>query len=163
MSAPDPLPEGAVAVIFTSQRSGDDEGYAAMAERMMTLVEAQDGYLGATSVRDPATGVGITVSYWRDEAAANIVIATKGYPDAYEKGSEIRNLDEAGAPDAVEIFHAGTKADGDRLLANGGRVLNVTATGADVGEALDNAYAAIEKIDWPEGFYRTDIGKHLRG
>lgn len=70
MSAPNPLPEGAVAVIFTSQRSGDDEGYAAMAERMMTLVEAQDGYLGATSVRDPATGVGITVSYWRDEAAA---------------------------------------------------------------------------------------------
>lgn len=71
MSDPTFLPEGAVAVIFTSQRNHDDpDGYATMAECMMTLVEEQDGYLGATSVRDPASGLGITVSYWRDEEAA---------------------------------------------------------------------------------------------
>ncbi|WP_420426664.1 antibiotic biosynthesis monooxygenase family protein [Algiphilus sp.] len=71
MTFPGPLPEGAIAVIFTSMRSADDDhGYEAMAERMLELVEAQHGYLGATSVRDPATRVGITVSYWVDESAA---------------------------------------------------------------------------------------------
>lgn len=71
MKLPGILPEGAIAVIFTSQRSADDvDGYEAMAVRMLELVETQDGYLGATSVRDPATGLGVTVSYWRDEDAA---------------------------------------------------------------------------------------------
>ncbi|MEM9421053.1 MAG: phosphoribosylamine--glycine ligase [Pseudomonadota bacterium] len=105
---------------------------------------------------------------WSAQAAANIVYATKGYPGAYDKGSEIKNLDRAEAQEATVVFHAGTKTDGTRveegrLLANGGRVLNVTALGADLSEALDKAYAGIAEIDWPEGFYRTDIGKRYRG
>jgi phosphoribosylamine---glycine ligase len=64
--------------------------------------------------------------------------------------------------DGVVVFHAGTKTDGGKLLAHGGRVLNITATGATTGEALDRAYAAVDAIDWPEGFFRADIGKHLR-
>ena len=67
---------------------------------------------------------------WSTEAALTVIIATKGYPDAYPKGSEIRGLEAASKVEGVEIFHAGTKADGSRILANGGRVLNVTATGA---------------------------------
>ena len=95
---------------------------------------------------------------WHDEPALCVVMATKGYPGAYAKGSEIRNLDDAASDPAVEIFHAGTKRDGTRVLADGGRVLGVTARGANIGEARDRAYAAIGKIDWPEGFYRRDIG-----
>lgn len=95
---------------------------------------------------------------WRDEVALTVVMAAKGYPGAYEKGSEIKGLEEAAADNAVEIFHAGTKEAGGRILANGGRVLNVTALGKTVREARDRAYAAIEKIDWKEGFCRSDIG-----
>ncbi|HEY7645864.1 MAG TPA: phosphoribosylglycinamide synthetase C domain-containing protein, partial [Hyphomicrobiales bacterium] len=76
----------------------------------------------------------------------------------YEKGSEIRGLQAAGAIEGVMVFHAGTRRDGERILANGGRVLNVTALGRNVSEARDRAYAAIAKIDWPEGFCRRDIG-----
>ncbi len=95
---------------------------------------------------------------WRDEIALTVVMAAKGYPGAYEKGSEIKGLDEAGRVDGVTIFHAGTRRDGERILANGGRVLNVTALGASVSEARERAYRAIAKIDWPQGFYRRDIG-----
>jgi phosphoribosylamine--glycine ligase len=96
--------------------------------------------------------------HWRDETALTVVMAAKGYPGSYRKGSEIRGLREAGADDKVMIFHAGTaRADG-RLVAAGGRVLDVTALGATVAEAQARAYAAIDKIDWPEGFCRRDIG-----
>lgn len=95
---------------------------------------------------------------WRDEVAVTVVMAAKGYPGSYEKGTEIRGLDAAAADPDVEIFHAGTKADDGRILAIGGRVLNITATGATVGEATRKAYSAIEKVDWPEGFCRRDIG-----
>ena len=95
---------------------------------------------------------------WRDEVALTVVMAAKGYPGDVEKGSEIRNLDAAGADPAVHIFHAGTKADGGRILANGGRVLNVTARAATVSEAQGLADKAVDKVDWPEGFCRRDIG-----
>jgi phosphoribosylamine--glycine ligase len=95
---------------------------------------------------------------WRDEAALTVVMAAKGYPGDYARGSEIRALAKAGAGEGVAIFHAGTKADDGRILANGGRVLNVTARGASVSEARQRAYRAIAAIDWPEGFYRRDIG-----
>ena len=87
-----------------------------------------------------------------------VVMAAKGYPGKYESGSEIRGLAEAGRCEGVTVFHAGTKRDGERVLANGGRVLNITARGANVAEARDRAYAAIENIDWTEGFCRSDIG-----
>lgn len=94
---------------------------------------------------------------WSDDAALTVVMAANGYPDAYEKGSEIRNLAAAGQVEGVEIFHAGTKPDGKRVLANGGRVLNVTAMAPTVEEARVRAYRAVDLIDWPEGFCRRDI------
>jgi len=94
---------------------------------------------------------------WRDETALTVVLATRGYPGAYDKGSEIRGADSLDADDMI-VFHAGTRRDGDRLLANGGRVLNVTALGASVAEAKQRADAAADTIGWPEGFRRTDIG-----
>ena len=94
---------------------------------------------------------------WSDQAALTVILATKGYPNAYKNGSEIRGLAEAGKVEGVEIFHAGTKADGPRILANGGRVLNVTAMAPTVEEARARAYRAVDLIDWPEGFCRRDI------
>ena len=76
----------------------------------------------------------------------------------YKRQSEIRGLDAARAVEGVEIFHAGTAQDGPRLLATGGRVLNVTARGKTVSEAQQRAYRAVAKIDWPGGFCRSDIG-----
>ena len=94
---------------------------------------------------------------WSQDSAVTVILATKGYPDSYPKGSEIRGLDEAAKVQGVQIFHAGTKADGGRVLANGGRVLNVSAMAATVEEARDRAYRAVDLIDWPEGFCRRDI------
>ncbi len=94
---------------------------------------------------------------WSDETAITVIMATKGYPDAYPKGSEIRGLDKAAAVEGVQIFHAGTKADGSRMLANGGRVLNICALAPTVEEARSRAYRAVDMIDWPEGFCRRDI------
>ncbi|WP_026608204.1 phosphoribosylamine--glycine ligase [Methylocapsa acidiphila] len=90
--------------------------------------------------------------------ALSVVLAAKGYPAAPEKGSEIRGLERAASMPFVSITHAGTRRAGEKILADGGRVLNVTALGADVAEARARAYAAVEAIDWPEGFYRRDIG-----
>jgi len=94
---------------------------------------------------------------WSSDAALTVILATKGYPDGYAKGSEIRGLETAAKVDGVEIFHAGTKAEGRRILANGGRVLNVTALAPTVQEARERAYRAVDLIDWPEGFCRRDI------
>jgi len=91
-----------------------------------------------------------------DAVALTVVMAADGYPGSYEKGTQIRGL-ESVDDENVKVFHAGTKRDGDKLVANGGRVLNVTAKGTTVQEARDRAYAAIDKIDWPEGFCRKDI------
>jgi phosphoribosylamine---glycine ligase len=93
-----------------------------------------------------------------ERCAVTVVLAAKGYPDAPQKGSEIRGLEAAEAMPGVVITHAGTRRDGARLLADGGRVLNVTGIGSTLEEARARAYAAIDKIDWPEGFCRRDIG-----
>jgi phosphoribosylamine--glycine ligase len=95
---------------------------------------------------------------WSDDPALCVVMAAKGYPGAYAKGSEIKGLDAAARVPGVQIFHAGTKREGTRILADGGRVLGVTATGRDIREAQMRAYAAVDKIDWPGGFCRRDIG-----
>ena len=95
---------------------------------------------------------------WSDEAALTVVMAAKGYPGAVEKGSAIRGVNEAEALDDVTVFHAGTREERGQLLANGGRVLNITAVGRTVAEAQARAYAAVARIDWPEGFCRRDIG-----
>ncbi|HVU20371.1 MAG TPA: phosphoribosylamine--glycine ligase [Rhizomicrobium sp.] len=95
---------------------------------------------------------------WSNDAALTVVMATKGYPGDYAKGSEIRGLDRAAALDSVQVFHAGTARKDGRIIANGGRVLNVTAVAPTIAEAQKRAYAAVDLIDWPEGFCRRDIG-----
>jgi phosphoribosylamine--glycine ligase len=94
---------------------------------------------------------------WKDDFALTVIMATKGYPGDYGKGSEIKGVDGLDS-DTLTVFHAGTKRDGERLLANGGRVLNVTALGASVREAQERAYRGVDAIVWPEGFARRDIG-----
>jgi phosphoribosylamine--glycine ligase len=132
-------------------RFGDPECQVLMvrlkSDLLPALVATTDGMLGAFDLR------------WHDEAALVVVMAAKGYPGAYDKGSEIRGLPDEEQDEQVVVFHAGTKAgDGAALLANGGRVLGVTARGATVAEAQARAYAAVDRIDWPEGFCRRDIG-----
>ena len=110
------------------------------------LLACCDGTLDKMSVR------------WFDEAALTVVMCANGYPDDPLKGTEIRGLEGAAAMEGVEIFHAGTALKDGRIIANGGRVLNVTALGGTVREAQQRAYAAVDRIDWPEGFCRRDIG-----
>jgi phosphoribosylamine--glycine ligase len=99
---------------------------------------------------------------WRDDAAVCVVLAARGYPEKPETGSVIKGAEADFGPDVV-VFHAGAARRGDgALIANGGRVLNVCARGATVTEACERAYAAIARIDWPEGFHRTDIGWRAR-
>jgi phosphoribosylamine---glycine ligase len=131
-------------------RFGDPECQVLMPRLMSDLVPAllasRDGVLKSLDLR------------WHAQPALTVVMAAEGYPGAYAKGSVIEGLAEAAAVDGVEIFHAGTRQDGGRILANGGRVLNVSALGRSVSEAQARAYAAIARIHWPEGFYRHDIG-----
>ena len=93
-----------------------------------------------------------------EKTALSVVLAAKGYPGAPVQGSEILGIERAAAMPFVSITHAGTKREGKKLVAAGGRVLTVTGVGADVAEARARAYAAIDLIDWPGGFYRRDIG-----
>jgi phosphoribosylamine--glycine ligase len=131
-------------------RFGDPECQVLMLRMMSDIVPAllasADGQLKNFSLR------------WFDDVALTVIMATQGYPGAYGKGSVIAGLDEAAALEGVEIFHAGTVADGGRIVANGGRVLNVCASGKTVTEAQRRAYEAVDRIDWPEGFCRRDIG-----
>jgi phosphoribosylamine--glycine ligase len=110
------------------------------------LIAARDGQLKNFDLR------------WSGDAALTVVMAAKGYPGAYEKGTPIEGLDAAAKLDNVEVFHAGTRADGGRILANGGRVLNVCATGKSVRDAQARAYQAVDLVQWPGGFCRRDIG-----
>ena len=119
-----------------------------MSDVLPALIASADGVLDSFDLR------------WYDEAALTVVMASEGYPGDYEKGTEIKGIDTAmDADDAVTVFHAGTGRDEiGKLLATGGRVLNVTARGVSVKEAQTRAYAAIDRIDWPKGFCRRDIG-----
>jgi phosphoribosylamine--glycine ligase len=132
-------------------RFGDPECQVLMLRLMSDLVPAllasRDGMLKNFDLR------------WYPDAALTVVMAAKGYPGSYAKDTLIEGLDEAATVEGVQIFHAGTKSDGGKILANGGRVLNVSALGKTVAEAQQRAYAAIDKIKWPEGFCRRDIGK----
>ena len=95
---------------------------------------------------------------WAEDHAITVVMAANGYPGDYQKGSEIKGLAALPEDSMNMVFHAGTKAEGNKILANGGRVLNVTARGDSLTEARDRAYAMVDQIDWPEGFVRRDIG-----
>ncbi|ABA05805.1 phosphoribosylamine--glycine ligase [Nitrobacter winogradskyi Nb-255] len=110
------------------------------------LFAACDGQLNHFSMR------------WFPDPALTVVMAAKGYPGSYAKGTRIDGIDEAAKAGGVEIFHAGTKEEDGRILASGGRVLNVCALGNTVAEAQARAYEAVDRITWPEGFCRRDIG-----
>jgi phosphoribosylamine---glycine ligase len=117
-----------------------------MSDLLPALIATRDGVLKNFALR------------WYPRAALAVVMAAKGYPGNYPKGSEISGLAEAEKVEDVEIFHAGTRREDGRILANGGRVLNVCALGKTVAQAQAQAYAAVDKIAWPEGFCRRDIG-----
>ncbi|MGC2408625.1 MAG: phosphoribosylamine--glycine ligase [Methyloceanibacter sp.] len=144
------IEDGAPKLIEYNVRFGDPECQALMlrlqSDLLPVLLATAEGRLRGIELE------------WRDDVALCVVMAAKGYPGAYAKGSEIRRLDAAASDPDVQIFHAGTKRDGHRILADGGRVLGVTARGQDIAKARTRAYAAIDKIDWPEGFCRRDIG-----
>jgi phosphoribosylamine---glycine ligase len=137
-------------LIEYNARFGDPECQVLMlrlkSDLVPALLAAADGVLKTFDLR------------WADDAALTVVMAANGYPGDYAKGSVIEGLDEAAAVEGVEIFHAGTRQQGGRILASGGRVLNVSAVGKTVGEAQAYAYAAVDKIRWPGGFCRRDIG-----
>jgi len=131
-------------------RFGDPECQVLMLRLMSDLVPAllasRDGVLKNFDLR------------WHADPALTVVMAAEGYPGAYTRGTVIEGLDQAAAVEGVEIFHAGTKAQGGKILANGGRVLDVSAIGNTVRQAQARAYEAVSRIRWPEGFCRHDIG-----
>jgi phosphoribosylamine---glycine ligase len=96
---------------------------------------------------------------WHDDAALTVVMASKGYPGEFTTGSRIEGLETAATLENVQIFHAGTAERNGVIIANGGRVLNVSAMGRSVGEAQALAYRAASLIEWPDGFFRRDIGQ----
>jgi phosphoribosylamine--glycine ligase len=139
---------GGPKLIEYNTRFGDPECQVLMTrlkdDLLVLLSAAADGQLAHMSAR------------WRDDAALTVVMAAKGYPGTPERGGVIAGLDRV--PDGVEVFHAGTAEKDGKIVANGGRVLNVTATGRSVTEAQARAYAGVDAIDWPQGFCRRDIG-----
>ncbi|MGZ5917589.1 MAG: phosphoribosylamine--glycine ligase, partial [Methyloceanibacter sp.] len=144
------IKDGAARLIEYNVRFGDPEAQVLMlrlkSDLLPALLAVADGELSDLALD------------WHEDAALCVVMAAAGYPGSYEKGTDIKGLDKAGADPDVQIFHAGTKRDGARIVADGGRVLGVTARGKDIREVQARAYAAVDKIDWPGGFCRRDIG-----
>jgi phosphoribosylamine---glycine ligase len=130
-------------------RFGDPEAQVLimrlMSDLLPALIAARDGVLKSVDLR------------WHPEHAVCVVMAASGYPDEPLRGSEIRGLAAASADPEVKIFQAGTRREGERLLADGGRVLGVTSLGPDLKGSRERAYAAVDHIQWPEGFCRRDI------
>ncbi len=137
-------------LIEYNTRFGDPETQVLMlrlkSDLLTALIASVDGALKSFDLR------------WRDDVALTVVMAAKGYPGAYQKGSVIRGLERVADVAHVEIFHAGTERHGSVIVATGGRVLTVSATGKTVKEAQARAYQAVDAIDWPDGFCRRDIG-----
>lgn len=147
------IKDGIPKVVEYNIRFGDPECQPLMMLLDSDLVEIADAVaketLDSVEVR------------WKEKAAATIILASGGYPQAYEKGFTIQGLEEIEESDALMIFHAGTKRSQGRFVTSGGRVLGVTSTGTDLQEALDRAYEGVKKISWPGMQYRRDIG--IRG
>ena len=143
-------PEGPKVVEYNC-RFGDPETQVVLPmlkSDLFTIMKAcHDGTLADTDVE------------WADGACACVIEASGGYPQHYEKGYEISGLDENGQYEGVTVYHAGTKKADGKYLTNGGRVLGITATGKDLSEALEKAYAAVEHITFKDMHYRTDIGR----
>ncbi|KAL5713621.1 phosphoribosylamine--glycine ligase [Ranunculus cassubicifolius] len=143
---------GVPKLIEYNVRFGDPE-----CQVLMVRLESDLAQVLLAACKGELSGVSLK---WSPGSAMVVVMASEGYPGTYNKGSVIRNLDEAEkvAP-SVKVFHAGTSSDDDgNFIAVGGRVLGVTASGKDIQEARDRAYLGVEQIDWQEGFFRKDIG-----
>jgi phosphoribosylamine--glycine ligase len=141
------IDNGQPSVVEFNCRFGDPETQAVLSrwdgDILPALEACVDGTLSSDLIR------------WKEENSVCIVMSAGGYPGTYPKGDIIFGL-EAASKDAT-VFHAGTALDGDNVITAGGRVLGVTALGSDLQNAVDNAYAAVEKISWKDAFYRKDI------
>ena len=144
------IKDGAPRLVEYNVRFGDPECQVLMmrlgAQALDLIHAAADGRLSEARVN------------WAEDHAMTVVMAAKGYPGSYEKGSIISGLDAVAEDSFHMVFHAGTKQQDGRITGSGGRVLNATARGATLAEARDRAYALVDSIDWPEGFCRRDIG-----
>ncbi len=144
------IKDGQPRLVEYNVRFGDPECQVLMmrlgAQAMDLMHAAAEGRLGEAQVN------------WADDHALTVVMAANGYPGSYEKGSVIGGLDVLPEDSKNMVFHAGTKAADGQVLASGGRVLNVTARGETLQDARDRAYAMVDGIDWPGGFFRRDIG-----
>jgi len=149
------IKDGAPRLVEYNVRFGDPEAQVLMmrlgAQVLDLLLAAARGRLDKMQVN------------WADDHAMTVVMAAKGYPGSYEKGTAIKGLEALPETSFEMVFHAGTSGTPGAITATGGRVLNVTARGATLAEARDRAYAMVDRIDWPEGFYRTDIGWRALG
>jgi phosphoribosylamine--glycine ligase len=147
--------DGRPRLVEYNVRFGDPEAQVLMmrlgAQALDLMLACAEGRLAEAQVN------------WADDHALTVVMAAQGYPGDYAKGSEIRGLGALPEDSAHMVFHAGTAAQDGRILAAGGRVLNVTARGATLEEAAARAYGMVDRIDWPEGFCRRDIGWRALG
>jgi phosphoribosylamine--glycine ligase len=144
------IEDGRARLVEYNVRFGDPEAQVLMmrlgAQALDLMQAAAEGRLAEARVN------------WADDHAMTVVMAAKGYPGAYAKGSQIRGLEELPEDSAHMVFHAGTAARDGGIVAAGGRVLNVTARGVSLAEARNRAYEMVDAIDWPGGFCRRDIG-----
>jgi phosphoribosylamine--glycine ligase len=144
------IEDGRARLVEYNARFGDPECQALMmrlgAQALDLLLACAEGRLSEVRAN------------WADDHALTVVMAAKGYPGAYTKGTVIRGLEALPETSSQMVFHAGTTAKDGAITATGGRVLNVTARGATLAEAQARAYAMVDAIDWPEGFCRRDIG-----
>ena len=144
------IEHGAPRLVEYNVRFGDPECQVLMmrlgAQALDLMQAAAEGRLAEARVN------------WAEDHAITVVMAAKGYPGDYEKGSGIKGLDNCAEDSFHMVFHAGTTLKDGQIVASGGRVLNVTARGANLQQARDRAYAMVDRIDWPEGFCRRDIG-----
>ncbi|NQV57011.1 MAG: phosphoribosylamine--glycine ligase [Rhodospirillales bacterium] len=144
------ISKGKTKVLEFNVRFGDPECQVLMARLESDLAEvlsaAAEGRLDQIKLR------------WQEGSALTVVMAANGYPGSYQKGTLIEGLDAAGSMDGVTVFHAGTKIENGNVTANGGRVLGVTAVAPTTKEAQAKAYEGVDKINWPDGFCRRDIG-----
>lgn len=141
------IKDGKAKLLEHNVRFGDPE--------CQSLMSRLDSDLGDALLKASTGRLSDVSLQWKNDAAVTVVMAAKGYPGSYKKGTPIHGLDKVG--NLAKVFHAGTSMDNGQLVAAGGRVLGVTALGADVAEAQKKVYEAVKKIEWDDGFYRNDI------
>ncbi|AMY69965.1 phosphoribosylamine--glycine ligase [Frigidibacter mobilis] len=144
------IEKGAARLVEYNVRFGDPE-----CQVLMMRLGAQVLDLLLACAEGRLAGMQVT---WAEDHALSVVMATNGYPGDHARGSQIRGLEELPETSLEMVFHAGTAARDGGIIASGGRVLNVTARGASLAEARERAYGLVDRIDWPGGFCRRDIG-----